>query len=99
MVIPPGIQNSDAQALGITFVPDNITVVLGVNSTIVFYNNDTQEHIIGSTAWPSTVKFGFDFYSLPGRINTLVMNATGTYVYNCEWHPLWMTGKITVVAP
>jgi plastocyanin len=97
VVIPQGIQDPNASQLQITFQPVHITVVLGVNNTIVFENHDNVEHIIQSTAWPSDSS-PFQFWSLPGKTNTVTLNETGDYNYTCVWHPLWMQGSITVVA-
>jgi len=100
IIIPPGIQDANAKAKNITFNPYNLKVVIGVNSTIYFYDADIQDrlgHVLETTSWPnSATPFAFDI--LPGRVVNVTLTTPGTYTYNCEWHPVWMTGTITVVA-
>ncbi len=94
VVIPPGIEDL---ANKVSFEPINITVVIGVNNTIVFNNHDDLEHIIESTSWPSNGQ-PFQFYSLPGSSMAVTLTTPGTYTYFCEWHPIWMDGSIVVLA-
>jgi len=94
VIIPPGIENL---ANKVSFEPINITIVIGVNNTIVFINHDDQEHILESTAWPTDGQ-PFQFYSLPGSSNSVTFTTPGKYTYFCEWHPIWMDGSINVVA-
>jgi plastocyanin len=94
VIIPPGIEKLSNK---ISFEPINVTVVIGVNNTIVFVNNDDQEHILESTSWPQTGQ-PFQLYSLPGSMVNVTLTTPGTYTYFCEWHPIWMDGTITVVA-
>jgi plastocyanin len=94
VIIPPGIENVTNK---VSFEPINITIVIGVNNTIVFVNHDDQEHILESTAWPQDGQ-PFQFYSLPESINALTFTTPGKYTYFCEWHPIWMDGTINVIA-
>ena len=94
VIIPPGIENV---ANKVSFEPISITIVIGVNNTIVFVNHDDQEHILESTAWPTDGQ-PFQFYSLPGSSNSVTFTTPGEYTYFCEWHPIWMDGSINVVA-
>lgn len=100
VIIPPGIQNADAKQENITFNPFNLKVVLGVNSTVYFYDADMQDnlgHVLETTSWPTNgTPFAFDI--LPGQVLNVTLTTAGTYTYNCEWHPVWMTGTITVVS-
>jgi plastocyanin len=74
------------------FSPDAITVVLGVNSTVVWTNNDSQPHTVTANG------AGFDSgYMAPGATYTYTFSAPGTYDYHCTYHP-WMTGTVTVKA-
>jgi plastocyanin len=100
VVIPPGIQDANAKAQNITFDPFNLRVVIGVNNTIYFYDADLQDHlghVLETTAWPSSGQ-PFAFEILPGQVANVTLTTPGTYTYNCEWHPVWMTATITVVA-
>jgi len=94
VIIPPGIENVTNK---VSFEPINITIVIGVNNTIVFVNHDDQEHILESTAWPQNGQ-PFQFYSLPESSNALTFTTPGKYTYFCEWHPIWMDGTINVIA-
>lgn len=78
------------QSLG--FSPANVTLVLGVNSTVMFYNNDLAVHT--ATALDGS----FNTHDvLPGQSVTLSFSQTGTFNYHCIYH-LYMIGTITVVA-
>lgn len=78
------------QSLG--FAPGNITLVLGVNSTVLFFNNDAAVHT--ATALDGSFNTGD---VLEGQSATVRFNSTGTYSYHCIYH-LYMVGTITVVA-
>ncbi len=100
MVIPPGIQDANAKQQNITYDPVDIRVVIGVNSTIYFYDADMQDvegHILETNSWPNAAQpFAFDI--LPGQVVNVTLTVPGTYNYNCEWHPVWMDGTIVAVA-
>jgi len=94
VVIPAGV-NSDPQ---LSFEPRDITLVLGVNSSIFFYNEDTKEHIVQSLVWP-TNSSGFNIWLIQGQTATLKLNVTGLYQYNFELQPAARNGTIVVLAP
>jgi plastocyanin len=100
VVIPQGIQDANAKQQNITFDPYNLKVVIGVNNTVYFYDADSQDrlgHVIESNSWPSSAQpFAFDI--LPGQDANVTLTVPGTYTYNCEWHPVWMTGTIIVLS-
>ena len=73
------------------YTPDKITVVIGVNNTVKWTNNDNMPHTV--TASDSS----FDSGNLnPGQSYTRTFNKTGTYPYICTYH-LWMGGSVTVL--
>ncbi len=74
------------------FSPLNVTVMLGVNSTVVFFNNDAAVHT--ATANDGSWNTGD---VLPGQAAMIKFNTTGTFAYHCTYHP-YMVGTITVVA-
>jgi len=75
------------------YAPDNITVVIGVNNTVVWTNNDNEPHTV--TAVDGTFNSGnMD----PGATFTYTFTDPGTYTYTCTYHP-WMHGYVTVIAP
>jgi plastocyanin len=94
VIIPPGIEDL---ANKVSFEPINITIRIGINNTVVFLNNDDQEHILESTSWPTDGQ-PFQLYSLPGSMVSVTLTTPGKYTYFCEWHPIWMDGVINVVA-
>jgi plastocyanin len=74
------------------FSPETITVVVGVNNTVTWTNNDNTLHTITS----DTGAFG------SGLLNTgdkwsYTFTAPGTYGYHCSIHT-WMTGIVDVLA-
>ncbi len=77
VVIPLGITSNT----GVTFQPQNVKLVLGVNSTILFENQDTTEHVIESVQWPAGTP-GFDLWLIQGQTGTVKFNSTGYYVMN-----------------
>lgn len=72
------------------YVPDTITVVIGVNSTVTWTNNDVAAHTVTSD---SAI---FDSGNInPGESWTYTFTTPGTYAYHCDYHP-WMTGTVIV---
>jgi len=74
------------------YSPQNITVVVGVNSTVTWVSRsiayDTVTARDGSFA-SGTIP--------PGGTYSFTFRAPGTYEYYCLYHP-WMTGTVTVLA-
>jgi plastocyanin len=78
------------------YTPDSITLVVGVNNTVTWTNNDSVHHTVTSTSAPS----GGDFNSgnmQPGAVCTHTFTVPGTYQYDCTYHA-WMVGTIVVKA-
>jgi hypothetical protein len=92
VVIPQGINNNTQ----LTFQPANLFLVLGVNSTVFFYNQDSTEHVIQSVQWPLQGQ-PFDLWLPQGQNGTVHLYAAGTYVYNFEQNPVGENGTITVL--
>jgi len=75
------------------FAPDTITVVIGVNNTVFFTNDDAAPH----TATSDTAGV-FDSGTLTsGQNYQVTLTTPGTYTYHCNFHP-WMQGTIIVKA-
>jgi hypothetical protein len=89
VTIPPGA--GDNPKLG--FEPAVMVIVIGINNTVVWKNEDSDWHTAHSNI-P-------EFYSgiiQPGASFTHTFERPGIYPYHCDPHP-WMTGLITVQAP
>lgn len=79
------------------FFPDNITVVLGVNSSVLWTNNDTAIHTVTSYGSIGTMSSP-DLNPVGNSGNTFAFTFTspGDYQYHCTIHP-WMEGSVTVL--
>lgn len=78
------------------YSPDTITLVIGVNNTVTWTNNDSVHHTVTTTNAPA----GGSFNS--GNMNAGVscshtFTVAGTYDYDCAYHS-WMTGTVIVKA-
>ena len=97
--IPDGAGSGPSAAPG--FNPENITVLIGVNNTVLWTNNDTggsgTSHTVtpksqpGGGGWPATGSGNI----LPGGSYSFTFTVPGTYDYYCSYHA-WMAGSVTV---
>ncbi len=79
---------SNTQSPG--YSPAVITVVIGVNNTVVWVNNDNAPHTVTSTNGV------FDSGNMnSGDTFTFTFTTPGTYQYICSYHP-WMKGTVIV---
>jgi plastocyanin len=81
----------------INFTPADITLVIGVNNTLVLKNEDTADHTITSNPGDA---FSFDTGDISGLSSSspIVFSTPGVFGYHCQFHPAYMHGTITVVA-
>ena len=79
------------------FTPDNITVVLGVNNTVTWTNNDVSIHTVTSSSVPSGASPFDSGFLDTGATFSYTFTTPGVYEYHCTIHP-WMTGTVTVKA-
>jgi len=86
------IANGASENASLGFEPSNITIVIGVNNTVVWKNEDSDAH----TATSDTPEFDSGMIP-PGGIFTHTFLRAGTYPYHCDPHP-WMTGVVIVKA-
>jgi nitrite reductase (NO-forming) len=87
VVIVPGAA-SNTQSPG--YSPATITVVIGVNNTVVWINNDNAPHTVTSTTG------AFDSGNMnAGDTFTFTFTSPGMYQYFCSYHP-WMKGTVVV---
>ena len=74
------------------YSPSTITVVIGVNNTVTWANNDDAPHTVTATDG------SFNSGNLnPGQTWSHTFNSPGTYTYYCSYHP-WMKGTVIVKA-
>ena len=74
------------------FDPGPITVVIGVNNTVTWIN---QDEVVHSVVTP----YGFSSGDIaPGHTYSYTFTVPGVYPYHCGYYPI-MTGVITVKNP
>lgn len=80
------------------FSPDTVTVVIGVNNTVTWTNNDNTMDANGylPTHVLATNDSSFTSPGLnPGDTFTYTFTTPGTFPYHCNVHP-WMRGTVIV---
>lgn len=94
ITIPKGVGSN----LSVNFEPAKIKVVVGVNNTIEWVENDPIPHTVTSLSVPPGSE-AFDSKTLnEGQAFSVTLTVPGTYEYDCTFHPGWMKGTITVLA-
>jgi len=93
--IPNGAGAGPSGAPG--FSPANVTVILGINNTVVWTNNDSAAHTVTSASTPAGVKAFDSGIFAPDATFTETFTVPGTYEYYCTLHP-WMAGIVVVKA-
>ena len=78
------------------YAPDALILVIGVNNTVAWTNNDSVAHTVTSSSTPTCGSFNSENMS-PGAVYTHTFTKPGSYQYYCKYHS-WMTGNITVVS-
>jgi plastocyanin len=92
VIIPSGVASNPS----LDFTPPDIHVIIGVNNTITWLNQDkTSQHTVVSQSSPAGAR-PFSIIIAYGQIYTLTLTVPGTYKYYCMWHPTWMKGTIIV---
>ncbi|MEM0288125.1 MAG: cupredoxin domain-containing protein [Nitrososphaerota archaeon] len=72
------------------YSPDVITVVIGVNNTVTWTNNDSYPHTV------TAVNGAFASGNMnPGASYTYTFSTPGVYNYTCSYH-YWMHGEVIV---
>lgn len=73
------------------YSPQNITVVLGVNNTVIWVSRSVSFDTISSDSGL------FDSGNIaPGQTYSYTFDSPGVYSYDCVYHP-WMQGTVTVL--
>lgn len=78
------------------YIPDTITLVVGVNNSVTWRNDDSAAHTVTSTNAPSCASFDSGNVNSGGTY-THTFTVPGTYHYYCKYHS-WMSGTIVVRA-
>src|SRR5580658_9726007 len=90
--IPSGAGSGPSGAPG--YSPDKVTLVIGVNNSVVWTNNDSAHHTVTSVSGNGSISSG-DL--APGATFNYTFTAPGTYKYICNYHS-WMSGTVVVKA-
>jgi plastocyanin len=76
------------------YSPDKITLVVGINNTVAWTNNDNVHHTVTASSCPEGASFDSGKMN-PGAVYSCTFSAPGTYQYYCDYHS-WMTGTSVV---
>jgi plastocyanin len=83
----------------LNFEPATFVLVIGVNNSVSWTNQDSTDHTVTFTVVPS----GVTVASIsagdvpPGTtFGPITFTVAGTYQYHCQFHPAWMHGTIIV---
>jgi plastocyanin len=93
IILPLDVGNDES----LNFQPAKIKVVVGVNNTIVWVDEDYIQHTIRSVNVPAGGKAWDSGILNEGQSFTQVLTVPGNYKYFCTIHPDWMIGTIEVV--
>ncbi len=79
------------------YSPCVVTVVLGVNNTVKWTNEDNATHTVSSLSVTPVFDSGQKGMG-PGETFTFTFAYAGTFDYGCHFHP-WMVAHVVVRAP
>lgn len=95
VVIPPGSGTNQSSP---GYAPTTIAVVIGVNNTVVWLNNDTAPHTVTPSTEPASGNWSVGSGNLdPKKSYQFTFTVPGRYTYGCAYHS-WMHGTIVVKA-
>jgi plastocyanin len=86
------ILSGAADSVSYSFSPLQVTLVIGVNNTVTWVNDDNAAH----TVTAKDGSFGSGNMGA-GSSFTYTFTAAGTYTYYCAYHA-WMVGTVVVKA-
>lgn len=93
VIIPKGIAANQSE----DFVPSNVKVVIGVNNSVTWINQDNlSQHTVVTDVVPAGGT-QVDLILGTNQTYTVKFTSPGLYHYYCMWHPGWMKGTITVL--
>jgi plastocyanin len=79
------------------YQPASITVVIGVNSTVTWVNDDSVPHTVTSKTVPTGASSFNSGNMDPGATFTYTFSIAGTYSYYCQYHG-WMQATVIVLS-
>ena len=80
------------------YAPDTITVVIGVNNTVMWTNGDTVAHTVTSDNQTAGGSPLYDSGMMKAGANfTYTYTTPGKFTYHCTYHS-WMVGTVIVLA-
>ncbi len=86
------LNGAGANTSSLGYSPATILVVIGMNSTVTWVNQDSMPHTVTATGK------SFNSGNLdPGKSYTYTFTLPGTFTYYCSYHN-WMKGEVIVVA-
>ncbi len=94
LIEPVGFSARSFQA-GTYRYPFNFTVILGVNNTLEWVNNDSVAHTVTAFIVPPGASAFNSGLIPPGKMFSATLTVPGIYKYTCAWHN-WLAGQITV---
>jgi len=95
IIIPNGVNLNHA----LDFAPSTVVLVIGVNNSVSWVNQDSTDHTATFTVVPTGVTASSVSASdvPPGTsFGPVTFTVAGTYDYHCQFHPGWMRGTIIV---
>ncbi len=94
-VVKVSIPSGTGASSSLNFDPRSVTVVIGVNNTVTWTNDDAAIHTITSTSVPAGAQTFNDGNMNQGATFSVTFTVPGTYQYHCGIHA-WMTGTVIV---
>lgn len=93
IIIPKGVADNQSE----NYVPSNVKVVIGINNSVTWINQDNlSQHTVVTNVIP-TGGTQVDLILGTNETYTVKFTVPGVYHYYCMWHPDWMKGTITVL--
>jgi len=94
-VVDVSIPSGTGASSSSNFSPNLVTLVIGVNNTVVWTNNDNVIHTVTSNSVPAGAEAFNDGSLNPGQTFIVTLTVPGTYQYHCSIHS-WMRATIVV---
>ena len=109
--VPPSVSTTTAQGVAgiimpagvgadqsLNFSPTSATIVIGVNNTVVWTNEDSASHTVVSQTVPSGAQPFKSGILAKGDSFNVTLTVPGVYTYYCSIHPGWMRATLVVKA-